>query len=64
MPQFGHLANDGHLDSCEEVGKMIMNNSAPVTKVGKVANSEAQGVLDGFAGLVSDGQDGHRILEH
>ena len=62
--QSGHLANDDHLDSCEEVSKMATNNRAPVTEVGKVANSGGQGVLDGFAGLMTDWQDGHRIAEH
>ena len=33
-------------------------------EVGKVANSGAQGVLYGFAGLMADGQDGHPIAEH
>ena len=50
-------------DNYEEVGKMAMHHRAPVTEDGKVANSGAQGVLDGFAGLMTDGQDGHRILE-
>ena len=62
--QIGHLANDDHLDSCGEASKMATNHKAPVTEDGKVANSGAQGVLDGFAGLMTDGQDGHRILEH
>ena len=62
--QIRHFANNGHLDSCEEVSKMVMNNSAPVAEVGKVADSGAQGVLHGFAGLVSDEEDSHRILEH
>ena len=62
--QVGHLANDGHLDSSEEVSKMATNHKAPVTEDGKVANSGAQGVLDGFAGLMTNGQDGHRIVEH
>ena len=62
--QSGHLANDDHLDSYDEVGKMAMHHRAPVTEEGKVANSGAQGVLYGFAGLMTDGQDGHRIVEH
>ena len=62
--QSGHLANDDHLDSYAEVGKMAMHHRAPVTEEGKVANSGAQGVLDGFAGLMTDGQDGNRIVEH
>jgi len=62
--QIGHLANDDHLDSCGEASKMATNHRVPVTEDGKVANSGAQGVLDGFAGLMTDGQDGHRIVEH